>query len=164
MSETSVEVLLVSSVWWIAFSVEIHNLPSLVSSAIGMVSTIVTLVVLARLGRLSRRAPLAMAAAIGVLALVRSDPTLIGSVAAATGAAYSIPQALRLHRRLGESVEGVSLGAWALTGLNGLTWLVYGVIIGHPLLGISGVISVPNTIWICTTVVRRRARPTTLRT
>lgn len=156
ISGPSLEILLISSVWWLAYSIEIGNIPSMISSAVGLMATVIAVVTLARLGGLGRRAPLAFAAGLGLLLLAWHDPMVIGAIAAATGAAYSIPQAVRLHRRLGESVEGVSLGTWVLTGVNGATWLVYGILIGHPILGAAGIISVPTSIWICTTIVRRR--------
>ncbi|MFM8302917.1 MAG: hypothetical protein ACKOA9_01260 [Actinomycetota bacterium] len=156
VSGPSLEVLLISSVWWLAYSIEIGNIPSTVSSAVGLVGTVIAVVTLARLGGLGSRAPLAIAAGLGLMLLVWHEPMVVGAVAAATGALYSIPQAVRLHRRLDESVEGVSLGAWVLTGINGATWLVYGILIGHPILGAAGLISVPVSLWICTTIVRRR--------
>jgi uncharacterized protein with PQ loop repeat len=156
VSGPSLEILLISSFWWLTYSIEIHNVPSIISSTIGLLATLLAVITLARLGGLGARAPLALAVGIGLILLVWHEPMVVGAVAAVTGALYAVPQAVRIHRQLGESVDGVSLGSWILAGVNGATWLIYGILIGHPILGAAGIISVPTSIWICTTIIRQR--------
>jgi uncharacterized protein with PQ loop repeat len=156
LSGPSLEVLLISSVWWLTYSIEIHNVPSIFSSTIGLIATLIAVVTLARLGGLGRRAPLVLAVGIGLMLLVWHEPMVVGAVAAVTGAMYAIPQAVSIHRGVEESVEGVSLWTWVLAGVNGATWLLYGVLIGHPVLGAAGLISVPTSIWICAAIIRER--------
>lgn len=71
--------LVLTGLWWFAYSLEIHNWPSLLSAVLGLIAPAYGLIVLGRMRRgWSRR---------------------------------------------------------ALVAFNGLVWLVYGVLVGHPLLG-----------------------------
>jgi hypothetical protein len=65
VSATSLEGLLVSSVWWLTYSIEIHNIPSTISSAVGLTGTVIAVITLARLGGLGRSAPLVLAGVVG---------------------------------------------------------------------------------------------------
>jgi uncharacterized protein with PQ loop repeat len=74
-------------------------------------------------------------------------------VTAAVGAAgIAVPQAARLLRNPDASAANASIGMWALVAFNAVVWLVYGVLVGHPLLGAAGLLQLP-----CSMIVIYRA-------
>ena len=148
VSGASVDALVLSGIWWVAFSIDIGNVPTLVSSALGLVSALVFLAVLLRMGDVHRAGVLVVAVGNAALAVVAKDARLVGVVAAVAGAVDTVPQAVRVVR--GPGATAVSPGAWLLTSVNGAVWLVYGLLIGHPVLGAAGVLSFPLGLYIAT--------------
>ena len=157
VSVASTELLVLSAVWWVAYAVEIDNIPTLISSALGLVAPSVSMVLLWRMGAVSRWAKAALVGGLAPVLLSVFRPNLLASAAAAAGAALAVPQALGLLRHPERSVKGVSVASWALVGCNGALWLSYGLLVGHPLIGAAGIVTVPTSALVVVTLLRRTA-------
>src|SRR4051812_44714003 len=123
VSAASTELLVLSAVWWVAYAVEIHNIPTLVSSTLGLVAPSASMVLFWRMGALSAWAKVALVGGLALVPLSLSHPDLLGSIAALAGASLALPQALTLLCHPDRSAAGVSATSWAPVGCNGALWL-----------------------------------------
>ena len=146
--------LFVTGLWWVAYSLEIHNWPSLVSASLGMIAPAYGLAVLWRMRAVGRGVAFVLVAGLVVTLLEEElSPRALGVTAAVGAAGIAVPQAVRLLRDRHASAANVSVGTWVLIAFNGVVWLVYGVLVGHPLLGAAGLLQLP-----CSAIVIYRAR------
>ena len=157
VSAASTELLVLSAVWWVAYAVEIDNIPTVVSSALGLLAPSASMALLWRMGAVSARAKACLVGGLALVPLGVFRPDLLASLAAAAGASLAVPQAVKLLRYPERSVKGVSVASWALVGCNGALWLSYGVLVGHPLIGAAGLVTVPTSALVVATLLRRRA-------
>jgi len=138
--------------WWVAYSLEVHNLPALVSALLGLPAPAYGLLVLWRVRAVSRGVAFVVAAGLAVTFLEEElTPRALGVTAAVGAAGIAVPQAARLLRNPGASAANASIGMWALVAFNAVVWLV-GVLVGHPLLGAAGLLQLP-----CSMIVIYRA-------
>ena len=157
VSAASTELLVLSAVWWVAYAVEIDNIPTLVSSALGLLAPSASMALLWRMGAVSTRAKASLVGGLALVPLGVFRPDLLASLAAAAGASLAVPQAVELLRYPERSVKGVSVASSALVGCNGALWLSYGILVGHPLIGAAGLVTVPTSALVVATLLRRRA-------
>jgi uncharacterized protein with PQ loop repeat len=157
VSTASTELLVLSAVWWVAYAVEIDNIPTLVSSALGLFAPSLSMALLWRMGAVGPWAKAALAGGLALVPLSVFRPDVLASVAAAAGASLAVPQAFALLRHPDRSVAGVSAASWTLVGFNGALWLSYGILVGHPLIGAAGLVTVPTSAVVVATLLRRRA-------
>ncbi len=136
--------LLLTGLWWVAYSLEVHNLPSLLSAVLGLLAPAYGLLVLWRVRQVGRGVAFVLVAGLVVTFLEEElTPRAMGVTAAVGAAGIAVPQAARLLRDRDRSAAGASIGTWALVAFNALVWLVYGVLVGHPLLGAAGLLQLP---------------------
>ena len=149
--------LFLTGVWWGAYSLEIHNWPSLISAAVGMVAPAFGLTVLARAHAVKRGIVFVLAAGLVVIFFEEElSPRVMGLTAAVGAAGIAIPQTVRLLRNRDESAADASLGTWALLAFNGVVWLFYGFLVGHPLIGAPGLVAIPSSLLIMHRIRRDR--------
>ena len=145
--------LLLTGVWWVAYALEVHNLPSLVSALLGLLAPAYGLLVLSRVRAVNRGVAFVLLAGLAVTFLEEElTPRALGVTAAVGAAGIAVPQAARLLRDPDASAADASIGMWALVAFNAVVWLVYGVLVGHPLLGAAGLLQLP-----CSMIVIHRA-------
>ena len=150
---TTFGLLLLTGLWWVAYSLEVHNLPSLVSAVLGLIAPAYGLIVLWRMRAVGRGVAFVVLAGLVVTFLEEElTPRALGVTAAVGAAGIAVPQAARLLRDRDASAADASVGTWALVAFNALVWLGYGVLVGHPLLGAAGLLQLP-----CSMIVIHRA-------
>ena len=147
VSDASLAIFVVSGVWWVAYSIDLHNVPSLISSFAGLIVSCTSLYMLAKLGGLHLRVAVATAAMVALTVIFHKDTQLMGAIAALSAAAISIPQVYKAARHP-DAMHGVSILSWVLIGTNAAVWLAYGLLIGDPLLGAAGIITIPGALYI----------------
>ncbi|HEV2771743.1 MAG TPA: hypothetical protein VGV57_02760 [Thermoleophilaceae bacterium] len=86
-------------------------------------------------------------------------PRALGVTAAVGAAGIAVPQAVRLLRDPDASAANASIGMWALVAFNALVWLVYGVLVGHPLLGAAGLLQLPCSMIVIYRALQERRGP-----
>ncbi len=155
-SEFTLNLLIVSGVWWIAYSIEIDNVPTLLSTAAGMIAPAYCLWVLQRKGRLPKESALLLVAGIALLPIVLFHPREVAVGATVVGAIVTVPQTITLLRR--GHLAGIGLQTWLVSGANAVIWLIYGVMIGHPMVGAAAVAMIPCSIAVTAGVLRDRRR------
>ena len=156
--------LVLTGAWWTTYPIEIGNWPTLVSSALSLVAPAYGLLLLWRQRDLQRGVVLVLAVGllVGFLEEELRPARALGVTAAVGSAALTLPETLRLLRDPNRSAAQISLGTWALMGVNAVVWLVYGLLIGHFLLGAAGVIQLPCSIIVMQRTLRdRRAAAST---
>ena len=145
--------LLLTGVGWVAYALEVHNMPSLVSALLGLLAPAYGLLVLSRVRAVHRGVAFVLLAGLAVTFLEEElTPRALGVTAAVGAAGIAVPQAARLLRDPDASAADASIGMWSLVAFNALVWLVYGVLVGHPLLGAAGLLQLP-----CSMIVIHRA-------
>lgn len=147
VSDSSLAIFVVSGVWWVAYSIDLHNWPSLISSFAGLIVSCVSLYMLAKLGGLHFRVAVATAAMVALTVIFHKDTQLMGAIAALSAAAIAIPQVYTAARHP-DAMHGVSILSWLLIATNAVVWLAYGLLIGDPLLGAAGIITIPGALYI----------------
>ena len=141
--------LFLTGVWWTGYSLEIGNWPSFVAATLSLLAPGVALLLLFRLREVRRSLVLLLLTGAAVTLLEEEfAPRAVGVTAAVGTAAIALPQAVRLLRDPAASVADVSLGTWVLLTANAFVWLVYGYLIGHPLLGAAGVVQLPASFLV----------------
>jgi len=100
-----------------------------------------------------------LVAGLAVTFLEELTPRAMGVTAAVGAAGIAVPQAARLLRDRDRSAAGASIGTWALVAFNALVWLVYGVLVGHPLLGAAGLLQLPCSMIVIYYALRGRGEP-----
>ena len=145
---------------WVAYSLEVLNLPSLLSAVLGLLAPAYGLLVLWRVRGVGRGVAFVLVAGLAVTFLEEElTPRAMGVTAAVGAAGIAVPQAVRLLRDRDPSAPGASIGTWALVALNALVWLVYGVLVGDPLLGAAGLLQLPCSMIVIYYAVRGRGEP-----
>lgn len=147
VSGGSLAIFVISGVWWVSYSVDLHNIPSLISSAAGLLVSVASLLMLLRMGGLHLWIAIGTVVAIALSLLLHGDTQLMGAMAALSAAAITLPQVITALRAP-ESMHGVSVLSWLLVGVNAAVWLAYGLLIGDPLLGAAGIITIPGSLII----------------
>lgn len=153
----AISLLLVSGIWWTVYAIEIDNLPTLISSVVGLAPVIATLGILRQSGHLRRSSVLVLGIGLALVPIAIASQEAAAVVAAATGAAIGVPAAIEVLRRP-ESVHDVSLATWVLVTVNATVWIVYGILIQHPVLGVAGLVQFPCCILIIDRSLRARRR------
>jgi uncharacterized protein with PQ loop repeat len=156
---TTFGLLLLTGLWWVAYSLEVHNLPSLLSAVLGLLAPAYGLLVLWRVRGIGRGVAFVLVAGLAVTFLEELTPRALGVTAAVGAAGIAVPQAARLLRDRDRSAAGASIGTWALVAFNALVWLVYGVLVGHPLLGAAGLLQLPCSMIVIYYALRGRGEP-----
>jgi uncharacterized protein with PQ loop repeat len=150
ISESSLAIFVVSGVWWVSYSIDLNNWPSLISSTAGLMVSCVSLYMLAKLGGLHLRVAFAMVVLIPLTVIFHNDTQLMGAMAALAEAAISLPQVYKAARHP-DALHGVSILSWVLIAADAGVWLAYGLLIGAPLLGAAGFITIPGALYIART-------------
>ena len=153
------DLLTVSGIWWVIYALEIDNYPTLISSLAGLLPAAVTLLILWRAGELHGRGLALLIAGLALIPIALASSRLAAVIAALLGAMIAVPEAISLLRNPDRAHEDVSFTMWALVGMNAVVWLVYGIMIEHPVLGAAGLIQLPCAILICWKLARRGPPP-----
>jgi uncharacterized protein with PQ loop repeat len=154
--------LVLTGLWWIAYSLEIGNLPTLISSGLSLIAPAFGLVLLWRQREVARGVAFVLGAGVLVVLLEREFiPLAVGVTAALASAGLTLPETVQLLRGRDKSAASTSLGTWALMAVNAVVWLVYGLLVGHPLLGAAGAIQLPCSIIVMERTLRARGAVTT---
>lgn len=147
VSDLSLAFFSVSGVFWVVLSIDLRNLPSTISSIAGMAVSVASMYALWQRGGVRRNVMIGTIVGSGIGLLAFTHVRFVGAVAAVTGALIAIPQAWQTIRHP-ETVEDVSSTTWAIVSINAAVWLLYGILIGDPVLGASGVITLPAALWV----------------
>lgn len=148
ISPVTLDLLLLSGSWWVVYSYDIGNIPSLVSSALALLSPLTMLILKLR----ARTFPMTSVAIVvlGIVALVVVDERSVrnlGLLAAAFSLFIVMPTAWSvLYRK--RPAPHASPGFWLLQAVTAAVWLTYGILIGHPILGLTGVVVAPLSVLI----------------
>ena len=143
------DLLTVSGIWWVIYALEIDNYPTLISSAAGLLPAAATLMILWRAGRLHGRGLWLLVAGIALIPIAIADSRAAAVTAAVLGALIAVPEAVSLMRDPYRAHEDVSFAMWLLVAVNAVVWLVYGIMVEHPVLGIAGLVQLPTALVIC---------------
>lgn len=148
ISPVTLDLLLLSGSWWVVYSYDIGNIPSLISSGLAMLSPLAMLVLKVR----ARVFPMSSLAVliVGVVALVIVDERSVrdlGLLAACFSLFIVMPTAWNVLYRKRPAAHA-SAGFWLLQAVTALVWLTYGIVIGHPILGLTGVVVGPLSFLI----------------
>jgi uncharacterized protein with PQ loop repeat len=149
------DLLTVSGIWWVIYALEIDNYPTLISSVAGLLPAVVTLLILWRAGELHGRGLVLLLAGVALIPIALASSRLAAVIAALLGALIAVPEAFSLLRNPERAGEDISFTMWLLVGVNAVVWLVYGIMIEHPILGAAGLIQLPCAILICWRLARR---------
>lgn len=156
VSPATLDLLVLSGMWWIIYSWDIGNVPSLVSSCVAIISPLIIIGLKLASREFPVRSLLALAAGLLVLPLLNAfDPTDVGAIAAALTLSIVMPTAwsvLIKHR----PAPNASILFWVIQALTALTWLTYGFLIGHPILGATGIVVAPIATLIASRLWRER--------
>lgn len=155
----AISLLMISGIWWTVYALEIGNLPTLISSIVGLAPVIATLGILRESGNLRRSSVIVLVVGAALVPIAVADQEAAAVVAAATGAVIGVPAAIGVLRRP-ESIQEVSIGTWVLITVNATVWIVYGILIGHPILGAAGVLQLPCCLLIIHRSLRARRKQT----
>jgi uncharacterized protein with PQ loop repeat len=107
--------------------------------------------------QLHRRGAILLGAAVVLLPLAAVSPRPVGVTAAVVGAAIAVPETVNVVWEPPRALAGVSFGLWLLVGVNAVVWLIYGILVHHPILGAAGMLQLPCSVIICSRVLRERA-------
>ena len=149
------DLLTVSGLWWVVYALEIDNYPTLIASAAGLLPAVFALLVLWRAGRLHRRGAMLLVAGVALIPIAIVSEWLAAGIATILGAVIAVPEAISLARDPARADEDVSVTMWLLIGVNAVVWLVYGIMIEHPVVGAAGVVQLPCVIVIFWRLARR---------
>ncbi len=143
VSPATLDLLVLSGMWWIIYSWDIGNVPSLVSSCVAIISPLIIIGLKLASREFHLRSLLALATGLLILPFLNAfDPTDVGAIAAALTLSIVMPTAwsvLIKHR----PAPNASILFWVIQALTALTWLTYGILIGHPILGATGIVVAP---------------------
>jgi uncharacterized protein with PQ loop repeat len=154
--------LLLTGIWWIAYSLEIGNTPTLISSGLSLIAPAYGLVLLWRQREVARGVAFVVGAGLLVVLLEREvAPLAVGLTAAVASAGLTLPETVQMFRGPYKSAASTSLGTWVLMAANAVVWLVYALLIGHPLLGAAGAVQLPCSIIVMERTLRARRGPVT---
>lgn len=148
VSPVTLDLLVLSGMWWIIYSLDISNVPSLVSSCVAIISPIIIIGLKFASREFPWRALVTLAAGLLLLPLMNVySPTDVGAIAAILTLSIVLPTAwsVLVKRR---PAPNASILFWVIQALTALTWLVYGIIVGHPILGATGIIVAPTASMI----------------
>jgi uncharacterized protein with PQ loop repeat len=149
------DLLTVSGIWWVVYALEIDNYPTLISSLAGLLPAALTLLILWRARELHARGIAILLAGLALIPIAVASSRLAAVVAALLNALIAVPEAISLLRDPQRADEDVSFTMWVLVGVNAVVWLVYGILIEHPILGAAGLVQLPCAILICWRIARR---------
>jgi uncharacterized protein with PQ loop repeat len=151
----AISLLMISGIWWTVYAIEIGNMPTLISSVVGLAPVVATLGILHESGNLRRSNLLLVVVGVVAVPIAIVSSGTAAAVAAATGAAIGVPTAIDVLRRP-DSTGDVSIGTWVLVTVNATVWIVYGILIEHPILGAAGLIQLPCCLVIIVRWLRAR--------
>ena len=149
------DLLTVSGIWWVIYALEIDNYPTLISSLAGLLPAALTLLILWHARELHGRGLALLIAGLALIPIALASSRDAAWIAALLGAAIAVPETVSLLRNPERAHEDISFSMWLLVGVNAVVWLIYGVMIGHPILGAAGLIQLPCAILICWKLARR---------
>lgn len=112
---TTFGLLLLTGLWWVAYSLEVHNLPSLLSAVLGLLAPAYGLLVLWRVRGIGRGVAFVLVAGLAVTFLEELTPRAMGVTAAVGAAGIAVPQAARLlrdHDRSEQRAPRSGRGPW----------------------------------------------------
>ena len=154
ISPATVDLLLLSGFWWIAYSWDIDNLPSLISSAVAIISPIIIMILAIVAKQVPWRTLAILCLGLAVLPLMNHlEPSDVGVVAAAFSLLIVMPMAWSVLIRH-QPAPHASVLFWVVQAVTALTWLAYGLVIGHPILGATGLVVAPTATMIAIRVRR----------
>lgn len=130
--------LICTSTTWLLYGLAVADASLIAGNGVTMLAAMLTLAVVLRrsVERPAALAPLLVAwlAVLTIVALVAGaldlGPAPVGVLGAVLGVTMSIPQAWRITR--GHGTEGVSLATYVLLMAVMTSWLVYGLLLGDP--------------------------------
>jgi uncharacterized protein with PQ loop repeat len=160
--------LLLTATTWTLYSLAIGDLALIVANGVCVGAAATTLEALHRRGHLDPAATGRLVAAWGfaLTVVIATSAALdlgaapVGVLAAALGISMSVPQAWRALR--GHGVEGVSLTTYLLLMAVMATWLVYGLLVGDPVVWVPNVIGLVVVAVVVAVLVARREPDTSV--
>lgn len=156
IAPTTIAASLVGGTWWSAYALSLGDVPAILACVFATLVQSSLLVLLARSGGLDLRRWLPGVVALASLAvLVWWSPVVVGVMANCVSAARALPQ-LWTALRGRTPLSGCSLGSWVLVEASAVSWLVYGLCSGQPLLGAAYVVTIPAAAIIIAQLIRSR--------
>lgn len=157
VTPVTLDLMLLSGMWWLVYSYDIGNIPSLVSTAVSMISPMIIFVIKLR----NRTLPTStivyvVLGAVVLLLLNEVNVKDVGLVAAVFSFCIVMPSAWRSlvkHQPVGNA----SPWFWILQAVTSAVWFIYGISIHQPLVGITGIIVAPTALLIARRVARQPA-------
>lgn len=152
VSPATLDLLTLSGIWWIVYSWDIQNWPSLISSMVAVCSPIIIVILKLMNKQFPLKALLFLFA--GLVALVVMEEisaTDVGLIAALFSFLIVAPTAWGVLIRK-QPAPHASAWFWLMQATTALVWLIYGIAIGHPILGATGLIVAPTAFLISLSV------------
>lgn len=154
VSPGTLDLLVLSGLWWIVYSWQIGNMPSFISSCVAVISPIIIVIIRLRNRNFPGRTLLLLILGLILLGIFRRfNPEDIGSVAALFSLAIVLPTGWSVLVRK-QPAPNASLLFWEMQAVTALVWLVYGLLIGYPILGATGIVVAPMASLIAIRVHR----------
>ena len=152
VSPATLDLLILSGLWWIVYSWDIQNWPSLISSLVAVCSPILIIILKLLNNQVPARALIFLIAGVIVLIIVDDfSPTDVGLIAALFSFLIVAPTAWGVLIRK-QPAPHASAWFWLMQATTALVWLIYGIAIGHPILGATGLIVAPTAFLISLSV------------
>ena len=159
VNPATLDLLILSGYWWIAYSWDIRNWPSLLSTCVAVLSPTILVILKMRTKEFPFRAlALIFVGLFALFILNRSSPADVGVVAAVFSLAIIVPTTWRILVRK-EPAPNASVWFWIMQAVTALVWLIYGIVIGHPILGATGLIVAPLACMISLKLHEGRQAP-----
>ncbi len=158
VSPATLDLLTLSGIWWVVYSWDIQNWPSLISSMVAVCSPIIIVILKLHSKQFPAKALLFLIA--GLLALVIMEEvsaTDVGLIAALFSFLIVAPTAWGVLIRK-QPAPHASAWFWLMQATTALVWLIYGIAIGHPILGATGLIVAPTAFLISLSVKGSKKR------
>lgn len=159
VNPATLDLLILSGYWWIAYSWDIQNWACFISTCVAVMSPTIIVIIKLRSREFPFRAlALMLTGLFALIVLNQVSPVEVGVFAATFSLAIILPTAWRLLIRK-EPAPHASVWFWIMQAVTALVWLVYGLVIGHPILGATALIVAPLSFMISFRLHRGRQAP-----
>ena len=146
-------IAMVTMLNWCLYTGQIHDIPALFSSIGPLIAWSTSLTLLAILGAPRARTALLGSIALCVLLTTLSITGIIpvgvfGSLSAIGSCTWALPQLIKLLRKPGKDLTGVSSLAYTALGLEDAAWILYAILTKTPAYAVAPIIQLPACLII----------------
>ena len=138
---------------WCLYTGQIHDIPALFSSIGPLIAWSTSLATLALLGapraRLALLGSIALCVALTTLSVAGVIPVgIFGTLSAIGSCSWALPQLIKLLRKPGKDLTGVSSLAYTALGLEDAAWILYAIFTKTPAYAVAPIIQLPACLII----------------